>query len=71
MSMQYYEIGFADGYSICIRAAKKPSRIQANKFCASEVKECGRVIKVTPIIEAEARKFYDFENEANWPVFGI
>ena len=72
--MNYYEIDF--GYAvendrICIKGLREPTIAEANEFCKADVKRFGaEVTKVTPIEKNEAEAFYDFSNEAVWPVFG-
>lgn len=68
-----YEIDFADGYSMVIRATHKPTLDEANKWLAPDIEQmkCGKVTNITDeISEEDARQFYDFTNERKWPVFG-
>lgn len=72
MEYQYFEIQFEDEYSMCIRGIREPSLEEARCFCAYEIQMWeADVIMVYPIEEKEARLFYDFDYESDWPVFGI
>lgn len=69
---------------LCIKGIIEPTIEEVNEFLKSDIdryikyKEddseiyTGKysVVSVTPICKAEAGKFYDFENESEWPIFG-
>lgn len=69
-NIKFFEVDFENGYSLCIKSFREPSIDDANRWLASDVIQFGSVTGVYPIEETEARKFYDFENETQWPVFG-
>lgn len=71
--MKLYEVDFEDGSSMVIRSYHKPSIEEANKWLAADIElmKCGAVTNVTDEIdEEEARMFYDFSIEKDWPIFG-
>ena len=76
-SICYYEVCFSDGSEstetcICIKGARQPSVSEANEFLAKDVEFYeAPVVSVEPIDEESARKFFDFSDEKNWPVFGL
>ena len=55
---------------MCIKATHKPTKREAKKFLAGDMKKMGYT-RIDAIIETtleEARDCYDMENEANFPV---
>lgn len=70
--MCYYEIEFEDGYAICIKAIRKPSKREAKDFLESDMKRINLkfVVAVDPISHLEACAFYDMSKEASFPIFG-
>ena len=72
MKYKYYEIEFEDTYSMVIKAKRRPTYKEAEEFLQEDMKNMGvkEVVSVTEISEDEARLFFDFSNEKNWPVFG-
>jgi hypothetical protein len=70
--MNYYEIEFDLGYGICIKGLREPSIDEVKEFCKQDMLEfmVDEVISITPISYDDACKFYDMNNEPNWPVFG-
>lgn len=83
--MRYFEIEFAheprnledwDGdiigdYSICIIGERKPSLLEAAKFCKKDMEIMGYeyVVNVLEIPQKEAREFFDMEKEKDFPIF--
>lgn len=73
---KYYEIIFKDyqnfAHSICIKGIRKPTNIEAHKFCKEYMEKMGYgyVYKVDEITKDEAYKFFDMVNENKWPIFG-
>ena len=81
MEKKYYEVEFAqkkfdtsreesDTYSICIIAEHYPSIEEVMEFCKDDMRNLGYsvVISVTPLDYEEAHKFFDMENEDNFPI---
>lgn len=69
--MKYFEINFPNEWSICIKGLREPTITEANEFCLKDVEKFGSIESVYLIERSEAIHFYDFDNENNWPVFGI
>lgn len=71
MKYKYYEVEFEDTYSMVIKAKRRPTYKEAEEFLKEDMKNMGvkEVVSVTEISEDEARLFFDFSNEKNWPVF--
>lgn len=76
--MMYFEVVFSksgdaddcNAVWICIRGTERPSLEEAQRFLAQNSGSFGMpVVGVFPIDEQTARACYDFDNEANWPVF--
>lgn len=73
---KYYEVVFKDyqnlTHSICIKGIRKPTDMEAHKFCKGYMEKMGYgyVYEVNEITKEEADMFFDTENEYNWPVFG-
>ncbi len=75
---QYFEVffePFEDGseYSMCIKGIRQPTVEEANAFLAKdrEKLKLGPVTEVWPGDREELEPSYDFDNEENWPVFGM
>lgn len=68
-NLVFTEVDFADGYSIVIRSTHKPTLEEVKKWVKADSDKFGEVTGIYDIDEEDARKFYDFENEKNWPVF--
>ena len=76
-AVSYFEIAMsngtaddADAYWMCIKGTSQPTVEEAQSFLAADSELIGQpVVGVYPIDEASARKFYDFDDEPNWPVF--
>ena len=79
MEKHYYEVEFGnwknleDLYSICIVGTRKPTLKEAEEFCKKDMVSMGYeyVNDVEEISDEEAYKFFDMENENNYPVFGL
>ena len=77
MERKYYEIEFgnhkdlSDLYSICIIGTQKPTLKETTDFCKKDMKNMGYdyVNDVLEITEEEAYRFFDMENEDNFPIF--
>ena len=81
MENKYYEVEFAryigdfgdyaSDYSICIIGKKEPTPEEATKFCKEDLQRLGYdfVSNVFPISFEEAHRFFDTENEKEFPVF--
>ena len=78
MEKHYYEVEFGnwknleDLYSICIVGIRKPTLKEAEEFCKKDMVSMGYeyVNDVEEISGEEAHKFFDMENENDYPVFG-
>jgi len=73
--MKYFEVIFEDeGFrtsSMCTRGIRVPTVEEANQFYTADVELYGfPVIDVRELDEGTAREEFDFDNEANWPIFG-
>lgn len=69
--VKFYEVEFADGYSIAIKGMARPTLEAASRFCAKEVSKCGPVVAVYDLTLDEVKTFFDTDNIDNWPVFGV
>lgn len=68
--MEYYEVDFADGYGMCIKAKRQPTIEEANEFYKEDTEKYGGIINVLgPYTREEVAPFYDMEYEDNWLVF--
>lgn len=75
--LKYFEVAFshesADDCNatwVCIRGTEQPTVAEAQQFMARDSELFGApVVGVFPIDEQTARACYDFDNEANWPIF--
>lgn len=69
---KYYEVEFEDTYSMVIKGKRIPTYKEVEEFLKEDMKNMGvkEVVSVIEISEDEARLFFDFSNEKNWPVFG-
>lgn len=70
--IQYYEVDLTKEYSMCIKAITPPTIEGLTKFLAHDLEIYGgqKVLSFNPIDKEDAMKFYDFSNEANWPIYG-
>lgn len=70
--IRFYEVDLTPEYSICIRAIAEPTKEGLNKFLAADLAryDSKEVLAWYPIIETEARAFYDFDKYEDWPVYG-
>ena len=69
--MKYFEVDFPHEWSICIKGTRLPSASEANEFLKKDITKYGEIKDIRPIKVSDAKLFYDFDNEPNWPVFGI
>lgn len=75
--LKYYEVAFSHGSAddgdavwVCIRGIDEPTVEEAQRFMTRDSELFGKpVVGVYPIDERTARGCYDFDNEANWPIF--
>ena len=73
--LRYFEVKFSDGCEInsvwvCIRGTDEPTVEEAQWFMASNSAQLKLpVAEVCEIDERTARGCYDFDNEADWPIF--
>lgn len=70
MDIKYYELDFDDNDGMLIKGVRKPSIEEANNFVKDDL-HANSVVGVFSIEETEARAFYDFTNENEWPIFGL
>ena len=79
-NIEYFEVCISPAgvdslfaYWICVKGVREPSLEEAEAFLRSfddlDAKE--HVIDVVPIDEADAVEDYNFDNEKEWPVFGL
>lgn len=69
--VKFYEVEFADGYSIAIKGLARPTLEAASRFCYKEVAKCGPAVAVYDLTLDEVKAFFDTDNIDNWPVFGM
>lgn len=77
MERKYYEVEFgnwkdmSDTYSICIIGTRLPMLKEAEEFCRKDMESLGYeyVNLVGEISAEEAHRFFDMENEDDFPVF--
>lgn len=76
--LKYFEVAFSDSGDpddcnatwVCIRGTEQPTISEAQRFMARDSKLFNApVVGVFPIDEQTARSSYDFDNEANWPIY--
>ena len=69
--IRYFEVIFGSCYSIIIKALREPTLEEAAAFVADDMKKLGEteVISVEEWTREDAETAFDFENEANWPIF--
>lgn len=70
MEYRYFEVMLDDGYSICIKGVRKPTRKEAAEFLTEKDLEGRNVSRVVEWSREDAETAFDFEREAEWPVFG-
>lgn len=72
--IKYFEVDMSNAkekgcYSMCIKAIHKPTKREAKKFLADDMKM--GYTRIDAIIETtleDAKDMYDMENETNFPV---
>lgn len=69
MDFRYFEVMLDDGYSICIKGMSKPSVDEAASFLTEKDLKGRKVIYVEEWDRRDAETAFDFEREADWPVF--
>ena len=77
MKPNFYEIFFADGYSIAIKGVRMPTVNEAQNFYDTTSRRVGAlhddahtVTEVKEITEYETKTFFDCSKIDEWPVFG-
>ena len=73
--IRYFEVDMSNAkekgcYSMCIKATHKPTKREAKKFLAKDMKNLGYT-NIDTIVETtleEAKNFYAMENEENFPI---
>jgi len=76
--IRFFEVCFIDmdgyeSYSICIKGVQQPSIEEAERFVFQDMHKIG-MVRVSNVIEwyrDEAVTAFDFDNEENWPIFGL
>ena len=70
--LRYFEICFPDGYSMVIKAMRKPTASEAAEFIAEDMKRLGQteISEIEEWTREDALTAFDFDNEDKWPVFG-
>ena len=67
--MIYFEVEFADGYSIACKGERIPTIEETAVFCSADIEKYGSVVSVTEIGYDEMAKFFDIDDIDNWPIF--
>lgn len=76
--LQYFEVAFSDSGNpddcnatwVCICGTDRPTVAEAQQFMAKDSDLFkAPVVGVFPIDEQTARACYDFDREADWPIF--
>lgn len=74
-NVKYFEVDMSNSkekgcYSICIKATHKPTKREAKKFLAKDMKNLGytTIDRIVETTLEEARFSYDMENEENFPI---
>lgn len=67
--IRYFEVMLDDGYSICIKGVRKPSKEEATDFLTERDLKGRKVVDVEEWDRSDAETAFDFESEAEWPVF--
>ena len=68
--INYYEVEFNDGYSICILGERKPTIEEASVFLKEDCEKIKTIVaNVQEIDSDEAHTFFYMVNEANFPIF--
>ena len=70
MDVKFYEIVFANDYSIAIKALRKPTPEEAFQFTHQDNPWNSQVVGVLELSESEVRDFYDCSRIEYWPIFG-
>ncbi|WP_317399616.1 hypothetical protein [Anaerotruncus colihominis] len=70
MMIRYFEVMLDDGYSICIKGVRKPSKEEAAAFLTERDLKGRKVVDVEEWDRKDAETAFDFGREAEWPVFG-
>ena len=68
-AIRFFEVMFEDGYSIAIKATRRPLCTEAYKFTLPDNKRGHAVTEIVELTEDEVRQFFDCTHIDNWPVF--
>lgn len=68
-AIRFFEVMFDDGYSIAIKATRRPLCAEAYKFTLPDNKRGHAVTEIVELTENEVRQFFDCTHIDNWPVF--
>lgn len=73
----YYEVTFGsvtkkETDSICIKATRKPTIEEAERFCKRDMRLLGYeyVVNIRWLSMYDALKIFDMSDDYEWPVFG-
>lgn len=70
MKYKYFEVMLDDGYSICVKGVRKPTKEEAAAFLTDRDLKGRKISYVEEWDRKDAETAFDFEREADWPVFG-
>lgn len=70
MEFRYFEVMLDDGYSICIKGVRKPTKEEATAFLAEKDLKGRKVSYIEEWDRKDAETAFDFDREPEWPVFG-
>jgi hypothetical protein len=69
VEVKYFEVKFADGYSIACKGERVPSLDEVKVFCVASAATFGEIVCVLEIDYDEVVNHFDTDNIENWPVF--
>ena len=67
--IRYFEVMLDDGYSICIKGLRKPSKEEAADFLTERDLKGRKVVDAEEWDRLDAETAFDFEREAEWPIY--
>lgn len=66
-----HEIEFEFGDAMCVKSSSEKLSVEtATAFLASDIRKYGKIVRIAPISEQEARKFFDLSGLTHWPLIG-
>lgn len=71
MEYRYFEVMLDDGYFICIKGMRKPYVDEVAAFLTEKDLKGRKVVYVEEWDRRDAETAFDFEREADWPVFAF